>query len=176
MCMFNVVLFNICDKQSSKLEFSLAFELFSKFADIFNKLSLRHWHCYVQNTLRHPALGKYIVTGERRQVRGHLVVTVHQPEEVTELPVRGWCHHLTPRTIVSPHNLTLGWGILELHALTAHHEGGAVVALLGDIDEVPGRHHPSATVAGHLECLMVTLFCPLAGPLSLPGKISRSLC
>ena len=93
---------------------------------------------------------------------GYLVVAIHEPDEQADLTVRGWRHHLTSWSIVSPHYLTLGWSITVLHTLPAHHERGSVVALLGDVDEVPGRHHSSATIAGHLYSQLVTLAPDLA--------------
>ena len=86
----------------------------------------------------------------RRGEGEDLVVTVHQPEKVTEVGLRGRCDHLTAGPIVSPHNLTLGSSLLPLHTLAAHHEDGSIVALLGDVDEVPGRDHPATAIAGHL--------------------------
>ena len=81
----------------------------------------------------------------------HLVVAVHQPEELTHAGVGVVRRdHLTAGAVVGSHDLALSRGLPVLHTPPPHHEGQAVVSLLGDVDEVPGGHEAAAPVTGHL--------------------------
>ena len=68
----------------------------------------------------------------------HLVITVHQPDNVTDILLRARSHHLTAGTVDRSHDLPGAGGLLVLHALPAHHEGLALVIFLGGEDKVPG--------------------------------------
>ena len=80
----------------------------------------------------------------------HLVVAVHEPAELDGVGILGGCHHLAARPVHGAHDLPRARRLGELHAAAAHHEGLALVALLGDVDEVPGGDHPATTVSRDL--------------------------
>ena len=141
--------FTILRTNTWELELPLLLQFEGKFADIFNELNLRERESGVQDTLRHPALER-AVRGRREKGESHLVVAVHQPDEVTRGGVGARSDHLTAGTVVCPHNLPLGRSILVLHTLAAHGEGLTIVTFLGDVDEVSGGHQSSTTIAGNL--------------------------
>ena len=80
-----------------------------------------------------------------------LVITVHQPDHIADILLSSRSHHLAPGPVHRPHDLRGARSLWELHALPAHDEGLAHVALLGGEYKVPGRDQSTTTVSSHLD-------------------------
>ena len=81
---------------------------------------------------------------------GHLVVTVHEPDQVGLVTILSRGDYLAARTIDSSDYLPPSWAIPVLHTAPTHHKAPAIIALQRHVDEVTSRDKSSTTITCHL--------------------------